>query len=316
MSVVAPQAVAEEAAFVLREAWAPPCLHYTPDYVRWQLSFPGTAPALAVLAREGNEPVGFAGSTPRRVRFGDVEREVHVVSFVAVRPRWGGRGLARQLYAELLAGVRRKGLVVITFASPGTAGERVLREAYTAAGLHLRPLAPHIVYGFRPRSSHPDGPFMTSRATLSDFHDVVQGCRGGQVLWSVPSSEELGHVLRRPSPSSLLLARAPDGPDLGGAIAVTTEIVTAQGIQPSVAVETLFVPSAQPAVVHSLLTAASNAAPEGLRTVTVASLPPFDLFKPEAVGLRRTPSTFNAYVAARDAEEPLLEASATTLAVT
>src|SRR5690349_12804883 len=59
-----------EASRLLEEAWNPPAVHYTPNYLRWQLSFPSASGLPCAAAFDGSELAGFAGATARRLRHG------------------------------------------------------------------------------------------------------------------------------------------------------------------------------------------------------------------------------------------------------
>ncbi|MGH3183078.1 MAG: GNAT family N-acetyltransferase, partial [Streptosporangiaceae bacterium] len=126
-------AFAPQASRVLEEAWSPPALCYTPEYLRWQLSFPGPLPLPAAAALAGNDPVGFAGATWRRLRCGSARWDVAVVSFVAVRPEWRKLGVAAGIYRRLLSALRETGAPIVTYAAGGSAGERLLLRAYAEA---------------------------------------------------------------------------------------------------------------------------------------------------------------------------------------
>jgi GNAT superfamily N-acetyltransferase len=300
-------------SLVLREAWAPPCLHYTPDYLRYQLGFPGEVGALAAVARAGEEPAGFAASTPRRVRLDGRDFEVHVVSFVAVRPRFRQQGLAARLYAALLGRLRARSVPIVTFAQPGSPGERAIAAAYDAAGLSLRPLRPHGVYGARARRTPSEGA-PSAPPSDAELGAQLDRCRDETTLFCVPTAAERAHVVTgRPGAAAFVAARSVSGDPLGAGVAACTEVLNPDGPAQALSLETVFLPEADPDALRGLVHAAAQAFPEAGPTVLLpTSLPPEAL---AAAGLRRTPASWSAFAAAAEAHHPVLQAAATSLAV-
>src|SRR5262245_47051292 len=83
-----------EGAPLLRSAWQPPASHYSADYVRWQLDFPGRIEPIALLALDGDRPVGCAAAMPRRLLLGAAVDEAYLVSLVAVAASHRRQGVA------------------------------------------------------------------------------------------------------------------------------------------------------------------------------------------------------------------------------
>src|SRR5262245_53694988 len=79
---VNPVTFAEEASAILKSAWQPPCLDYTPDYVRFQCGFPTNLEPIGLAMFEGETPLGFIASTGRTSNAGDV----YLSSFLSFRP--------------------------------------------------------------------------------------------------------------------------------------------------------------------------------------------------------------------------------------
>ena len=73
------------ASTLLEEAWDPPAIRYSPEYLEWQLNFPDSSALPAAAAFGDGELVGFAAASPRRVRSSSERLNVALVSFVAVR---------------------------------------------------------------------------------------------------------------------------------------------------------------------------------------------------------------------------------------
>lgn len=313
---VDPIAAAEEASLVLREAWPPPALHYTADYLRWQLGFPGPAPR-AVLALEGGEPAGFIGAAPRRFRFGGAESAGHVLSFVSVRPKFQGQGLASRLYSELLAGLRASGLPIVVFVDARSApAQRVLFKAVEAAELKLKRLATCQNHGFVPRASvAPTRAVARPAGTVDDVLAAIAACGDGRVLWSAPDAAQLEHSLRDPRSRRLLLIEEA-GRSVGAAAVFLSEIATARGIDRVATLDALFLPEPTADRLAAVLRAASEAF-AGQATAPVVSAPnlaivPQDQLRP--AGARATGATFDAFVV-HPGDGPWLDAEVTNLEV-
>ncbi len=181
---------ADSASVVLSAAWAPPALRYSPQYLAWQLSFPGPCEAPAVAAFSGKEPVGFAGSVHRRVSIAGEAVNVLVVTFVAVLPSHQGRGIVRDLYAALLSGIRGTGFAVITFGRNNTSGQRAIEHAYPAANLPVTAFGEYPGYAILPRSASRDG-WRISK-------DVPAIPRDPALAYSYPTEQQFEHYLRDP----------------------------------------------------------------------------------------------------------------------
>ena len=181
---------ADNASRVLSAAWAPPALCYSPQYLEWQLSFPGPCEAPAVAAFSGKEPVGFAASLHRRVAIAGEPLNALVVTFVAVVPSHQGRGIVQDLYAGLLAGIQRTGFPVITFGRNNTVGQRAIERAYPAANLPVTAFGEYPGYATLPRSSNRDG-WRISR-------DLPAIPREPALASSSPTEHQFEHYLRDP----------------------------------------------------------------------------------------------------------------------
>ncbi|WP_438023807.1 GNAT family N-acetyltransferase [Sorangium sp. So ce233] len=312
---VDPVAAAEEASLVLREAWPPPALHYTADYLRWQFSFPGPAPR-AVLARDGGEPAGFIGVAPRRFRFRGVASEGYVLSFVSVRPRFQGQGLASRLYAELLAGLRASGLPIVVFVEAQSApARRVLLKAVDKVGFQRKALAACRNHGFVPRASAAPLQAAAAPAAVEDVLAAIAACGEERVLWSAPDAAQIEHSLRDPRPRRLLRVEEA-GRAVGAAAVFLSEIATAAGVERVATVDALYLPEPTADRVAAVLRAASTTF-AGEATVPAVSAPnlaivPGDQLRP--AGARPTAATFDAFVVHPEGG-PWMDAEVTNLEV-
>lgn len=312
---LSPIAACKEASALLRAAWTPPAVHYSAEYLAWQLSFPGPEPlAVGTIDPEG-VLVGFAAATPRRLRLGETLDFAYLLSFVAVHPQQRGEGLAAHLYAALLAEITPTGRPIVTFAAEGTAGERALLRAYPASGWELSVPIACTVQGGLPRATPEDvviqaSPEPESVAALAD------ACGAESVLRSVPDSDALAHFTSG-SGRKVVRVDSADGSPVAAGIVASAEFVTAEGVHRSPVVEAFFCPDSARAA-NALQTLCHYAAThaEGTGPVLFYNLQGVDAAALRAAGLRRTPTPFRAFLAAPDgSDHPFLQATATSLEI-
>ena len=152
---------------MLLECWTPPCLHYSPTYLRWHLRFPASIPPIGIVAFDGEEPAGFIGATPRTVVYESESFDVYLVSFVGVRPAWRNQGIAGSLYRELLSQSELRSNPVVTFADPDSRGEELIRAQYAQAGYELTAMGRFQGYGFVVRA-----PGRTAVRAVTEDYDL------------------------------------------------------------------------------------------------------------------------------------------------
>ena len=285
---------APQASAILTAAWPAPALHYSPEYLHWQLSFPGPIPAPAVAAFVDSNPAGFAGSTHRRLRHGPESIDVLLVSFVAVHPDFRNRGIAAGLYRTLLAAIAATRLPVITFAQPGSAGQRAIERAYPEAGFELRPLGTYPGYACAPRASQ-ETQWIESPSDTS----VVEACAADRrLLWSAPTDVQWRHYTQDPRTRRFLSLDS----ERASAWAVQTAYVTAQGVSSVAAIDCVWLNRARPDLLSGLATAIARTSPAA-SVVNAPSLAGFDP-KPS-----RTAATFMIGVVASASARPKLATS-------
>ncbi|MGH9467132.1 MAG: GNAT family N-acetyltransferase [Terriglobales bacterium] len=294
-------ACAQEASRILEEAWEPPALRYTPEYLRWQMSFPSVAGAHSAMAFDEDEPVGFAGTSARRLRNGDMGFEAVIVSFVGVRPGWRSRGIAAGLYRTLLGAVAKRGVPVVTFAQAATSGERALLRAYPEAGFRVQPLGICENYGFMGRATGVEGDW---RTYMSDDPCVFQAMEAqliadGEVLWNMPTRGQFEHYLADPRPRKLIAVEHRSTGVRGAGFVVRTELRSGQGFVSITTLDSVWLPGRAAAGLHALLQAASRAWPDsGAMLVTCPNLSGIADSMLSAIRVRKTGSRFSAYFCA------------------
>jgi GNAT superfamily N-acetyltransferase len=309
VALVEPAEAAGPAALIQAEAWRPPCLAYPADYLRWELTAPGP-PARAVLATDGGEPAGFAAAAPRRARFGGADRDLYLVTFVAVRPAWQGRGVAGRLYAELLAALRPTGVPVVTFALAGSGGLAALERAYPRAGWSLRPLGEFRLHATVVTPAAPPAP---PPADLADFLRLPSRFDDPAALLDAPGD----HLRADPRPRAAVVSYGAGGEVAAAATAVRAPTATPDGPGAVTVLDGIRFGPGRGAGLRDLVTAAGRCWPEpdGKAIVTASNVTGIDPAALRAAGLRQAPTVFAGYVAAADPGEPVLAATGTDLAV-
>ncbi len=312
IDVVDAAAFAPQAAQILNDAWPAPALHYTPEYVRWQLTFPGNPAPVALAAYDDSEAIGFIASTPRRMRLGPTAQEVAVVSFVAVLADRQRRGIAAALYARLLSQLQTSG-PLLTFAVPDSSGERALLRAYSHGGYTVSQLGSYPTFSYLDRSTGNDLPQQRASSQYSELNPVIQACaRDGSILWSDPSAEQFAHYLADPRSRRLLVVcRASE---TGAAWALQMAVRTARSVQTVTALETLYVPGGDGGSLPQLLHSAAGLynARQPARLVNVPNAFGLDARR---FGLRQTGVGFRAYLCTLRAH-PFQTAAGTNLEIT
>jgi hypothetical protein len=291
VELVNPAGYAMAASEVLRDAWTPPCLHYSTDYVAWQLSFPGIMPPRLAMAFSRERPVGCIGVTPRTFIHGGDTVAGYVLSFVAVDPAVRGLGVAARLYETLLRGLPVD-IPVIAFAQPGTPGEHLLLRAFKASPHHQLRECRAVGYAPSGTRGQGDNSYVAERGRPGDFHVFSDGV--SPVLWNAPSDLQARHYSRDPRTREFVVIRHINGEPVATAMAVAAEMTTAEGQQTVAMLENLSMREASP----NLLQMALGTAADFLGSATVVapnlSCVPGEVTK--GARARSLPSIFNAHV--------------------
>jgi hypothetical protein len=295
VEVVDPVAFAARAANILRSAWAPPCLSYSEDYLRWQFRFPGEPEAVASAAIVGGEPVAFLAVMPRRLRFEGRALPVHLMSFGATTPEHQGP-ISVVTYETLLSVLQDGGVPIVGFVEAGSAAERMLIAVVARSRYRIRSLGSYPVHAYRHRADAAVGAVAVEEATdLDEFLAVVARCDGPGVLWNAPDLRQLEHYVLDPRGRVLLIARDRRGEAVGAAMCVLSEVITRQGFERVTALDNLFLPEPLAEPLQALLADAAGRWRDRV-TSTVITVPnpsgiPADVLR--WVGLRATASRFN-----------------------
>ena len=311
-----PDAAAVAGSRVLLECWKPPCLHYSPEYLRWHLRFPASIPPVAIAALDGPEPVGFIGATPRTVSYETGVFDIYLVSFVGVRPAWQGRGIAASLYRELLNQQELRSNPIITFAEPGSAGEKLIKTQYPAAGLELNEIGRYAGAGFIARAgSNPPESIVAEMQDVKHFSSLWG--RGGKKKFIdyCPTTDQLGYYLHHSSPRKILSVVASNGRETGAAINTCAEVVSGQGIASAVVLESITLLNDDVDALSRLCAFAASEFQCG-PVVSIPNPPDFDSALMRSRGFRNTGRAYDGFVATANPKHPLLHAFGTNLEIT
>jgi GNAT superfamily N-acetyltransferase len=287
---------APQASAILTAAWPAPSLHYTSEYLRWQMSFPGPCTAPAAAAFVDSQPAGFAGSTHRRLRHGSETIEVLLVSFVAVHPHFRNRGIAAGLYRTLLTAITAIQLPVITFAQPGSAGHRAIERAYPEAGFELRSLGSYPAFACAPRASDEvqwaceESPAVTAAVT------AIDACASDRsLLWSAPTDAQWRHYLQDPRPRTLFSINSGAG-EPAVAWVVQTAYATAHGVDSVATIDCAWLNRGRPDLLPGLARAVARLSPAA-SVVNAPSLAGFDPKLLRQAAFRQVGPGFHGYCA-------------------
>ena len=290
-----------EASGLLEEAWTPPAVHYAPNYLRWQLSFPSASGLPCAAAFDGSQLAGFAGATARRLQHGDRDIDAAIVSFVAVRPDCRGQGAATGMYRILLQALAEREIPVVTYAMPATAGERALLKAYPAEGFRMQPLGTYSNYAFAPRGDGTDqewrGYFSEDATVLSSLAEEL-AAKDTTGLWSRPTQPQLEHYFTDPRPRKLILVEHASTGQRGGGFVIRSELCTPDGVVTMTTLDSVLLQSAAITALPCLLRLAAAVWPHSGTAPPVVMCPNLSGFDPSAlrsIGLRKTGGQFCGY---------------------
>ena len=278
---------------MLRAAWKPPSMHYSSEYLSWQLGFPGDDPAKLAMAFLKDVPIGCAAVTPRRLVQAGTFLPGYVLSFVAVDPSARGRGLAGALYQSLLDALPAH-RPVIAFAVPESTGEHLLLRAFGRTAFTHYALRQCRAAGFASRVSKTDVGYSVE-ADSNGYASARSEALYPNVIFNAPTTAQVRHYNSDPRGRSMLVIRRPDGQTVGTAMSVPTEIITPAGSQHVVMLESLnlFEPSAE--ALRAIFTYAARHG-EGAASVVAPNVSHLEAEVVKGAGARLLPSAFSAHL--------------------
>jgi hypothetical protein len=304
------------ASQILQAAWKPPCLHYSTDYLTWQFSFPSEVPKNAAIAFLEDRPVGCIAVTSRRFSCAHENFPASVLSFVAVAPSAGRRGLAGTMYASLLDALPPD-VPVFAFAEPDSIGEHLLLNSFSRAAFRHRLLRTCRAVGYLRRSNTAPAAGASAQETTAYEEFASAGRPSGprDVIWADITKEHWQHYRQDPRGRVMVTVRDAAGNPLGTAMLVTAEVVSSEGVQKVPMLDSVALAEPTPAALAALFAFAATRAQPG-STVIASNLSYIDVALLRAAGARALPSSFNAHAFIRGQKHVVETAAALNLEVT
>jgi hypothetical protein len=301
------------AACLLRQSWTPPCLLYSDAYVKWQLAWPGSVRARAIVATAGTQIVGLIAIVPRRIRMRDRVSVVYVLSFFAVHPDQRGERVGAEMADRILAMSDRP---TLAYTAPGASSERILARAAASRGWTFRRSCELRTYVRAAAGDH-DRRAAVREATVPEFLAAVDRCGGQSVIaWSAPTVEYLQYYVADPRGACLAIARDSSSQTLGGALIVRSQVITARGVEHVPSLDSVFLEDPSATVISALATFARHRWPhDDTSVVTAPNLQTVAAGPIRSSDFRATRSAFNLSVMGEQQDPVVGEMTATNLEV-
>lgn len=303
------------ASQILQAAWSPPCLHYSTDYLTWQFSFPSDVQKRAAIAFLEDRPVGCIAVTSRRFSCAQETFPALVLSFAAVAPPAGRRGLGAAMYASLLDALPPD-VPLFAFAQPDSIGERLLLNSLSRAAFRHRLLHTCRAVGYLRRSNTAPTAGASAQETTAYEEFACAGRSSGprDVVWADMTKEQWRHYLQDPRERVMVTVRDADGIPLGTAMLVTAEVLSSEGVQKVPMLESVALAEPTAGALAALFAFAATRARPG-STVIASNLSYIDAALLRASGVRALPSSFNTYAFVRGPKHVIETAAALNLEV-
>lgn len=315
IEVVDAREYASVASTVLQAAWNPPCLHYSPQYLAWQFSFPRETKATGAIAFVADRPSGCIATTSRWLRYEKTQFLASILSFAAVDPVARGKGLGSRLYHAFLDALPRD-VPVIAFTEPGTVGERLLISSTARADYRHCFLRECRAVGYLNRSTSlvPGDAIVRENATFDEFAAATEAAIDGTTVWTHFTPEQWQQYRRDPRGRAMLTIHDSSGTPLGTATIVFTEVITAQGLQNITMLESVALNKPTGDAVAAVFRFAAARTQPG-STVIASNLSYIEHQIIKAAGSRALPSSFNAHLFIKGNRHMVERASSTNLEV-
>jgi hypothetical protein len=295
---------APEASSLLKEAWAnQPSMEYSPEYVAWQLSFPGPIPPVAVAAFDGAEPVGFVAATVRRLRLDSNETDGFVASFWCMRPGRGGPLGPLLLLENLVKKLRSFDTPVLVFGLHDGRGERLFPPIYARAGFLATGLGSLPTYAFLVRSDQTASDWIVTESdSTAVLSELVSQCasKDPTLLYLSPDSAQLDHYSGDPRARRLLVATDTKTGSRAAAWAIRASFRNAGGVVSSApTLDSVILERSRADALPALLRAAAEPGSTATAHSVVVNAPSLAGFNAEALqsfGVRQVSSGFQGHL--------------------
>ena len=314
VEIVDPVQFAGIASEILQAAWKPPCLHYSADYLSWQFAFPSDLPRVGAIAYVDDRPAGCVALTARSFWSAGEAFAGYVLSFLAVHPSAGRRGLASAMYAALLEALPHD-TPAVAFFEPGSVSEGLLLQCLQRASFREHPLPPCRAIGFLPRPGAPARSSVVAD-TMSDatFAPVARTSGHHTTLWTDITPAQFHHYRQDPRQRAMLTVHDETGNPLGTAMFVNAEIVSSQGVQIVPMLESVRLDEPTPDALAAVFEFAAMRCQPG-STVIASNLSYIDPALIRFAGARALPSSFNPHAFVKGQKHVIETAAALNLEV-
>jgi hypothetical protein len=282
---VDPIAFAEEGSAILRAAWRPPCLDYSPEYLRFHCGFPTTLAPVALAAFQGGAPIGFVAATGRRSALG----ELYLSSFLSVRPG-SAPSVSIAMVRQQARALQRSGRPWLVFAQVGSIGDQLL-ACIDSLGIERVPLGEYRVHSAIPRAAA--GDVRVEELAPEAWGVEADRLRDGSLLAPSFDAGTLRHFASDPGGRRFVRARDADGRVVATAMLGHTRSLTATGVDRVPALHCVRLAEQRPEPLAAMLAFAKDAAcPVVLVPNAVGIDPPVA----RAAGVRAAGAVFAAYI--------------------
>jgi hypothetical protein len=315
IQMVNPVDFADTASNVLRAAWKPPALDYSPEFLRWFFSAPSELPPIATAVFDNDEAVGFVGAVGRRVRFRGEICDVYHSSFYSVRPGPGRGMVAPVLMRKEAEVLRHRKQPFLVFAQDGTLGAQML-IGLKSLGFTMRQIGAYAVYGgvAWPRPASVETTIARPAEWLAAYSALNYA--DDQTIQTEFHPAEVAHQLGDPWGRQCAVVHTTAGDMVGAAILAHTRSVTQKGIQ---IVPTLHhIRCRTSDALASLLAAASSFRPADAAMAPIVTIPNRVCLSDQVLRqarVRAMPVRFVGYIASSNPNHPLLGAEANDVEV-
>jgi hypothetical protein len=291
---VDPIGFADEASAILKTAWQPPCVDYTPEYLRFHCSFPTSLAPVALTAFDGDEAVGYIAATGRSSNIG----ELYLGSFLGARPgtpsmlsvalqRQHLRTITKQLSKPLLA-----------FTYFESVGDYLVRSC-NFAGVKRIPLGEYRMHATVPRGQ--SSGIGIRQVSPADWAEAAKTFSDDELLLSPQfDAATVQHMAKDPAGRQFLTAV--DGDTLVGVcVRAVTPTLTANGVENFPVLHYIRLLDGHADALKALLWHAKDPAIPLVTVTNMIRVPPATA---KAAGLRATASAFAAYLLSADDRTP------------
>lgn len=287
-----PVALAQQGSELLSAAWQPPCLAYTPGYIRFQCGFPTNRPPAAVAAWQQDTMVAFVAATGRRANIGDL----YLSSFLALRPGTVS-SVALAVIRTQIRTVLRERCPTLVFAQSGSVGEALL-ETIDTMGLRRLPIGEHRVHAALP--PEPPAGFEVEEVAPETWANEMHLMREDALLAPSFDAETLAHFLSDPGGRRLLCVRH-QGDIVAAAMGATTDVRTPAACMRVPTLHYIRLKRQAPEPLIALFSAVRDPRSPVINVPNTSRIAPAVA---KAAGLRATGAAFSAWVCANNCPIP------------